>query len=48
GGLPSESVALCHQLRVLDKVRLLQRLGMVSEQTLAQIETCIMFTMGVT
>jgi mRNA interferase MazF len=31
GGLTSESVALCHQLRVLDKTRLLKKLGTVSE-----------------
>lgn len=27
GGLASDSVALCHQLRVLDKTRLVKRLG---------------------
>lgn len=31
GGLARDSVALCHQLRVLDKSRLMRRLGLVSE-----------------
>jgi mRNA interferase MazF len=47
GGLPSDSVALCHQLRVLDKARLQQRLGAVSNQTLSLIESRIKFTMGI-
>ena len=46
GGLTSESVALCHQMRVLDIVRLRTRLGQVSGQTLAEIERCVLFTMG--
>jgi mRNA interferase MazF len=46
GGLTSDSVALCHQLRVPDKTRLLRRLGVVSERTISAIETCVMFTMG--
>ena len=47
GGLSSDSVALCHQLRVLDKTRLLKKLGTVSEQTISAIENCVMFTMGI-
>jgi mRNA interferase MazF len=46
GGLSSDSVALCHQLRVLDKTRLQKRLGAVSSQTLALIENKMLFTMG--
>jgi mRNA interferase MazF len=46
GGLTSDSVALWHQLRVLDKTRLLKRLGAVREQTVWAIEGCVMFTMG--
>src|ERR1051326_5699156 len=34
GGLSSDSVALCHQLRVLDKTRLVRRLGAVRAKTL--------------
>ena len=46
-GLSSESVALCHQLRVLDKTRLTKKLGEVSNTTLAKIETCALFTLGI-
>lgn len=46
GGLAADSVALCHQLRVLDKVRLLKRLGTVSQKTIAAIESCVRFTTG--
>jgi len=34
GGLVSDSVALCHQLRVLDKSRLQRKLGELSQQSL--------------
>jgi mRNA interferase MazF len=47
GGLLSDSVALCHQLRVLDKSRLQQKLGIVSQEILFEIERCMLFTMGV-
>jgi len=47
GGLSIDSVALCHQLRALDKTRLRQKLGMVSQVTLTKIESCILFTMGI-
>jgi mRNA interferase MazF len=47
GGLTSESVALCHQLRVLDKTRLHKRLGEVSQATMTAIEVKVVFTMGI-
>jgi mRNA interferase MazF len=47
GGLTNDSVALCHQLRVLDKTRLTKRLGDVSDSTLEKIETCVLFTLGI-
>jgi mRNA interferase MazF len=47
GGLTSDSVALCHQLRVLDRTRLLKKIGTVSGQTITVIETCVMFTIGI-
>ena len=46
GGLASDSVALCHQLRVLDKTRLMRRLGTVNQKTISAIESCVKFTMG--
>jgi mRNA interferase MazF len=47
GGLPSDSVALCHQTRVLDKARLQRRLGALAPQTVALIENRVLFTMGI-
>lgn len=47
GGLDRDSVVLCHQMRVLDKTRLESKLGSVSQQTIAEIESCVLFTMGV-
>lgn len=46
GGLASDSVALCHQLRVLDKSRLIRRLGSVDESTLDTIGRRVLFTIG--
>jgi mRNA interferase MazF len=47
GGLVKDSVALCHQLRVLDKSRLMRRLGSVSELTLGALDRCVLFTIGI-
>ena len=46
GGLTSDSVALCHQMRVLDVVRLRSRLGRIGNRTLTEVEKCLLFTMG--
>ena len=48
GGLPGDSVVLGHQLRVLDKSRLLRRLGSVSANSLAAIENVVLFALGMT
>lgn len=47
GGLASDSVALCHQLRVLDKSRFKHRLGSISNQTLDSVKRCVLFTTGI-
>ena len=47
GGLASDSVLLCHQLRVLDKTRLIHRLGAVSGETITAVENCLLFTLGI-
>ena len=47
GGLMSDSIALCHQLRVLDKTRLQRKLGTISEATLTALESRVLFTMGI-
>lgn len=46
GGLTNDSVALCHQLRVLDKTRLTKKLGKLSGEIIAEIEECVLFTLG--
>ena len=47
GGLANDSVALCHQLRVLDRTRLQRKFEAVSQQTLSMIESRMLFTMGI-
>lgn len=47
GGLSSDSVVLCHQMRVLDKGRLKQRLGVLSDAALLAVEARLLFTLGV-
>ena len=46
GGLQRDSVALCHQMRVLDQSRLITRLGRVSDEILAEVERVVAFTLG--
>jgi mRNA interferase MazF len=47
GGLSSDSVVLCHQLRVLDRTRLCRKLGSVSQRTLTAVEGSLLFTLGI-
>jgi mRNA interferase MazF len=47
GGLESDFVFLCHQLRVLDKDRLQQKLGIVSPHIITAVENCVLFTLGI-
>ncbi len=47
GGLTSDSIALCHQLRVLDKTRLQRKLGTISQATIVTVESCVLFTTGI-
>ncbi len=46
GGLSRDSVALCHQLRVLDITRLRGKIGEVNSQTIANLESIVWFTLG--
>src|SRR5262249_42966589 len=46
GGLVSDSVALCHQVRVSDKSRLIRRLGEISATSLAAVEQAVRVTLG--
>lgn len=47
GGLSSDSVALCHQLRAVDKVRLSRKLGTVSQPIMTAVEACVLYTLGI-
>ena len=46
GGLASDSVALCHQIRACDKARLLKRLGQLADATMVRIEQAVQVTLG--
>ena len=46
GGLTADSVALCFQLRVLDKARLIRKLGNLKLQTIAELEKVVLLTLG--
>jgi mRNA interferase MazF len=46
GGLMSDSVALCHQLRVLDKSRLQRKLGELSQESMTGVEAIVLLTTG--
>lgn len=39
GGLRKPGVALCHQVTTLDRAKLAERLGSLSQATLARVET---------
>jgi mRNA interferase MazF len=47
GRIQNDSVALCHQLRVLDKIRLQRKIGILSQQTISMIERVMLITMGI-
>jgi mRNA interferase MazF len=47
GGLISDSVALCHQIRVLDRDRFSRKLGLVREKTITEVENRVLFTLGI-
>ena len=46
GGLNQDSVALCHQIRVLDKTRLIKKLGQLELEIIASLEKIVLFTLG--
>ena len=46
GGLTQDSVALCFQMRVLDKTRLTRRLGQLSLETITRLEEVVLLTLG--
>ncbi len=46
GGLTLPSVALCHQIRVLDVNKLQKQLGNLPQERLYEIEAAVAFTLG--
>ena len=46
GGLEKESVALCYQLRVIDLTRLKKKLGQLDSDTISNLETKVLLTLG--
>lgn len=46
GGLAKDSVALCFQLRAIDKSRLIRRLGRLSNRTISELEEVVLITLG--
>ena len=47
GGLAAPSMVNCAQLLTIDKSRLLQRLGALRRETLRQVDTALMVSLGV-
>jgi mRNA interferase MazF len=47
-GLSTESVALLSQIRAVDRVRLVKRLGQVDELTLERVDEAIKISLGLT
>lgn len=45
-GLTQDSVALCHQMRVLDKTLLRNKICEVNPELLVQLENNVLFTLG--
>lgn len=45
GGLVKESVVHCGQIRAIDKLRLFQKLGHLSAETMRQVETGIKYVL---
>ncbi len=46
GGLAQDSVALWHQIRALDRDRLVTRLSQISDAVLAELERVVASTLG--
>jgi len=46
GGLTQTSVALCHQVRALDRRRLKRKFGDLSAERMSEIEVALAFVLG--
>lgn len=47
GGLTLDSVALCHQVTTLDRAKLVQRYGELSEEDLRRVEEGVLIAQGI-
>jgi mRNA interferase MazF len=47
GGLRQDSVALCHQIRALDKSGILSYWGTLSASRMAEIDQVVLYTIGI-
>jgi mRNA interferase MazF len=45
-GLNEKPVALCHQIRVIDKSRIKMNIGKINSTTLFELESTILLTLG--
>ena len=45
-GQDRDSVALCHQIRVLDRRKLIRRIGELAPERLSEIEVAVAFVLG--
>lgn len=46
GGLPEDSILLCEQIRVIDKRRLVRRLGSIGQEHLGEVGRALMTVLG--
>jgi mRNA interferase MazF len=46
GGLTKESIALCDQIRVIDKVRIVRSMGNVSRFTMEKLDAALKISLG--
>jgi mRNA interferase MazF len=47
GGLKQDSIAICHQIRALDKNGLVDYWGTLSERRISEVENIVMLTLGI-
>jgi mRNA interferase MazF len=46
-GQERDSVALCHQIRALDRRKLLHKIGELAPERLSEIESAVLFVLGI-
>jgi mRNA interferase MazF len=46
GGLPADSIALCHQVTTLDRARLRERVGALSPESMRAVEHGLLTALG--